>query len=108
MITYAKRLVKEGHVTQLSPTLFQVKDHQVKIQVKKGRILYTDDCDNSSYFGHNNFCVHKHAIIIYLATKDIRKRLNETIKIYEKFQKLKKPLHIETFICELKELRKLL
>jgi len=105
MISSAKQLVKEGHVKQLSPTLFQVLNHQVKIQVKKGRNLLLCSCQNSSYFGHNNFCSHSCAAIIYLANKDLNKRLNESIKIYEQFKKLKKSLPIEGFINELRELR---
>ena len=107
MTTYAKALILQGEVKQISPKSFQVGEHFVKFQLKKGRTIITCDCYNSSYFAHNQICVHKCASIIFLANKDLNKRLNETIKIYEQFKKLNRELPIETFISELKELRRI-
>ncbi len=95
-------------VTETSPTLFEVLGHSVKIQTKKGRKLIICDCDNASYFGHNQFCWHKELVVEHILKKPIKKRLNKLIEVYENWCKLKLPQNPELMLNDLKNLKRLL
>ena len=108
-IPYAKRLVKEGRVKQLSETLFEVEEHKVKIQVKQGRSLFLCDCQNSSRFCvESPFCVHKVAVIIYLSNHKSLKQLDALINLYKNWEKMKLPVSLNLMINDLENLRGIL
>mgnify|MGYP001590474891 CR=1 FL=1 len=91
-IQYAKRLVKENKVKPVSSTLFEVEEHKVKIQVKKGRTLLLCDCYNHTiYCLENPFCVHKLAVINYLCDGTFYKELDKIIELYNSWIKMKLP-----------------
>jgi len=107
MISYAKSLMLQGDVKQISRKMFQVKEHIVKFQTKKGRVMITCDCKNASYFSHNQFCVHKAAAIIFASQMDFLKRLDKLIEQYEGFEKNKLPnVSNYCFLNDLKEMRR--
>ena len=95
-------------VTQLSPTLFEVLKHTVKIQKKKGRTLIICNCDNASYFGHNQFCYHKHLVLEHIFTKKIKEKLDKLIPVYENWCEMKLPQNPELMLDDLKNLRGIL
>jgi len=70
-------------VTEISPTLFEVLNHSVKLQKRRGRLLLLCSCTNSSYFANNNFCYHKQLVFEYLNLKEIKDKINKLIKFYE-------------------------
>jgi len=94
-------------VNQFSPTLFEVLKHSVKIQKKKGRTLIICDCDNASYFGHNQFCYHKQLVLEHVFTKKIKEKLDKLIPVYENWCNLNLPQNPELMLNDLKNLRKL-
>jgi len=96
-ISYSKSLVKE--IKQISPTLFEVNGHSVKIQTKKGRNLLICTCCNDTRFcTESPTCSHKLAVIIYLADQNFHKRLDKLIKDYEKYKELKLPVNVDLMI----------
>ena len=105
-ISYCKDMSKR--VKQIGPILFEVNGHIVKFQTKKGRLISTCDCQNSSRFAHHNLCSHKIACIIFVSNKEPLKRLNESIEIYERMSKLKKqkPFPMTAFVDELREVKR--
>ena len=107
LISYAKRLVKENKVKAISSTLFEVEEHKVMEVVKKGRCLILCDCDNASYFGHNQFCVHKLAVINYLCDKDFYKQIDKLIELYENWKDMNLPVNLNFMINDLKNLREI-
>jgi len=95
-------------VKQITKTLFKVNNHSVKIQTKKGRKIILCDCDNSSLFGHNQFCSHKQLVLQYIYTKKIRERLNKLIPVYKNWNDLKLPLNPRLLLNDLESLRRML
>ena len=95
-------------VTQITPTIFEVLNHSVKIQTKKGRKLVICDCDNSSYFGHNQFCYHKQLVLEYIFTEKIKKKLDNLILVYENWCEMKLPQNPELMLNDLKNLRRMI
>ena len=106
-IKYCKDLCRHNKVKQLSPTLFEVENHQVKIQVKQGRQIIICNCENSSFFGHNQICSHKLVVINFLFNKTFSRQLEELIEVYSNFNKLKLKVNQEAFVEDLKNLRNL-
>lgn len=94
-------------VTEFSPTLFEVLNHSVKIQKKKGRTLIICDCDNASFFGHNQFCYHKQRVLEHIFTKKIKKGMDKLILVYENWCEMKLPQNPELMLSDLKNLRRL-
>jgi len=95
-------------VKEISRTLFEVLGHSVKIQTKRGRKLIICDCDNASYFGHNQFCYHKDLVIEHLHTKKIKEKLDKLIPVYKNWCKLKLPQNPELMLNDLENLRRML
>ena len=105
MIKTSKQLIRENRVKEISPTIFEVLGHSVKIQKRKGKSLLLCDCYNSSLFGHNQFCLHKCAVIIYLANNKFLERIEKLIKEYEKYKELKLPMNADLFINDLNDIK---
>ena len=102
-IDYAKSLVRK--VKQVTPTMFEVRGHSVKIQTKKGRQLVICDCCNDTKFCiESPMCVHKLAVIIYLTNKNLYKNIDNLINYYKLENQLKK--FVEPFMI-LDDLRNL-
>ena len=102
-IPYAKSL----KVEQISPSLFEVSKHSVKIQTKKGRTLLLCDCCNDSRFCiESPICVHKIAVIIYLADNNFNKKINKLIDDYSRYKELKLPVSLDCFLNDLNNLRR--
>lgn len=107
-IQYAKRLVKEKKVKQISETLFEVAEHRVKLQIKKGRALLICDCYNDTqYCVESPFCVHKIAVINYFCDNTFYKELDKLIELYSNWVDMKFPIQSLTMLEDLKNLRRL-
>ena len=103
-ILYSKSLIKE--VEQISPDLFKINNHLVKIQTKKGRTILICDCYNDTRFCvESPMCVHKLTVIIYLADQNFHKRLDKLIKEYEKYKELKLSISIDLILNDLKDVK---
>lgn len=103
-IRLSKEMIRSDSLKQVSETLFEVDEHTVKIQKKSGRKIFLCDCKNSSIFADNNLCVHKIAVIIFLANKDFLNRLKKLTKEYEGFKENKLNPSVECFIDDLKSI----
>jgi hypothetical protein len=107
-IQYAKRLVKEKKVKQISETLFEVEEHKVKIQKKKGRTLLICDCYNDTKFCiESPFCVHKLAVINFLCDNTFYKELDKLIELYKGWVNIKIPIKLEILLNDLENLKRL-
>lgn len=106
-MNYPKLFIKQG-IEQISPSLFKVGEHSVKIQKKKGRTLLLCDCDNASYFGHNQFCIHKECVIVFKNNKDAYKAIDKLIKDYNLYKLNKLKPSNDLFLDELNKLKDLI
>ena len=71
-------------ITPISHTLFEVDDHKVKIQTKKGRKIIICDCENDTRFCNESpICRHKQEVLHYLFTEKTRKEIQRLIKQYK-------------------------
>lgn len=105
-IEYCKKLLKEGNLKQISPTLFEVLEHSVKIQTKKGRTLLICDCLNDTKFCvESPICIHKLMVLVFLIQKPLNKRLGEKISDYEGYEKVQKNIPVSALLDELRGLR---
>ena len=103
-IQYAKTLV--GKIKQISPTLFEVDKHSVKIQTKKGRVLIICDCFNDTKFCiESPICVHKLAVIIYLADNNFNEKIDKIIDDFERFKKIGLPVSTDLMLDNLNRLK---
>lgn len=88
-------------VKQISETLFEVLNHSVKIQTKKGRKLLLCSCTNHTKFCNENpFCYHKQLVLEYINTKEIREKINKLIDEYS----LDLPIDRNVLLNDLKNL----
>lgn len=105
-IAYAKSLTKK--IEKISPTLFKIKEYSVKIQTKKGRTLLICDCCNDSRFCvESPICVHKLAVIIYLADNNFNKKIDKIISDYNKYKQCKLPISAECVLNDLNNLKRI-
>lgn len=95
-------------ITPLSPTLFQVEEHTVKIQTKKGRKIITCTCQNHTmYCGESPICRHKEEVLHYLFTDKFRKELQKLIRQYKGWCDMNFPIKPEIIYDDLFKLLKL-
>ncbi|HDK41893.1 MAG TPA: hypothetical protein ENG87_00825 [Candidatus Pacearchaeota archaeon] len=92
-------------VKEISPTLFKVLNHSVKLQKRKGRLLLLCSCTNSSYFANNNFCYHKQLVFEYINLKDIRSKINKLIEFYEGQKEINMQINPDIILNDLNNLR---
>ncbi|MFA6073932.1 MAG: hypothetical protein WC758_07495 [Candidatus Woesearchaeota archaeon] len=105
-IKYCKDLVRHGKVVQISKTMFNVEDHSVKLQKRNGATLLICDCLNEVYNSNSPaFCLHKFAVITYLANRDFIERLDKLIEQYKLFSKQKLNVSQECFIDDLNSIK---
>ena len=92
-------------VKQISETLFEVLNHSVKIQTKRGRKLLLCSCLNHTKFCNENpFCYHKQLVIQYLNMKDIREKITSLIEFYEGQANINSTIFLEMILNDLKAL----
>ncbi len=104
-IQYAKTLI--GKIKQISPTLFEVDKHSVKIQTKKGRVLVICDCFNDTKFCiESPICVHKLSVIIYLSDNNFNEKIKKVISDYERYKKIGLDISPELMLDDLENLRR--
>jgi hypothetical protein len=104
-IPYAKSLIKE--IEQISPTLFKVGSHSVKIQTKKGRTLLICSCHNDTRFCvESPMCVGKLAVIIYLADNNFHKKIDKIISDYKKYKDCKLVPSVDCILNDLNNLKR--
>jgi len=93
-------------IKEISPNLFEVLGHSVKIQIKKGRKIILCDCLNHTKFCvENPFCLHKELVIKHILFKPFKKRLDKLIEVYENWVENKLPINPELCLNDLKELK---
>lgn len=101
-IPYAKTL----KVKQITPTIFEVMNHSVKIQTKKGRCLLICSCHNDTRFClESPICSHKLAVIIYLVNKNLNKNIDKLISDYTKYKDCDLVPSVDLFLSELNNLK---
>lgn len=107
-LSYSKELVKRNKVKQISETLFEVENHSVKFQKKKGRILLICDCVNHTRFCNQSpICKHKISVIIYLNDLNFNKRIDKLINEYKNYKELNLPVSVDLFINDLTTIKML-
>lgn len=93
-------------VNEISPTLFEVLNHSVKIQTRSGRTLLLCSCTNHTKFClENPFCFHKQLVIEYINLKDIKSKVNKLIEFYEGQKGINMDVKPEIIINDLKNLK---
>ena len=98
--------MKKPKVNEISPTLFEVLNHSVKLQTKKGRTLLLCSCTNHTKFClENPFCYHKQLVIEYINLKDIKNKINKLIKFYEGQKEINMKINAEVILDDLKNLK---
>lgn len=103
-IQYAKELIKK--IKQISPTLFEVDKHSVKIQTKKGRQLIICDCFNDTKFCiESPMCVHKLSVILYIADNNFNEKINKIIDDFKRFKKIGLPVSTDLMLDDLNALK---
>ena len=104
-ISYVKDLLKHNQIQQVSQNIFKLPDHEIQIQTKKGRMLLLCSCDNASFFGHNQICVGKLAVINFIFNRDFHRQLDTLIKLYESWRDIKLPISVDIMIHDLQNVR---
>lgn len=101
--------MEKPKVTEISPTFFEVLNHRVKIQTRKGRKLILCSCQNHTRFClENPFCYHKELVLEHIFKKPIKDKLDKLIKVYQNWCDLKLPQNPELMLNDLKNLRRIL
>jgi hypothetical protein len=105
-IKRAKNLVRHGKVVQVSENIFDVEEHIVSITKRSGSCLISCDCLNHSRNVNSPaFCLHKFAVITYLANRDFLERLKNLSEQYEGFKTNKLQPSVDCFIDDLNSIR---
>jgi hypothetical protein len=105
-IKRAKDLVKHNLVKQISENMFEVEEHIVSITKRSGSCLISCDCLNHSRNVNSPaFCIHKFAVITYLANRDFLERLDKLIEQYKLFSKQKLNVSQECFMDDLNSIK---
>ncbi len=92
-------------VKEISPTLFEVLNNSVKLQVKKGRLILLCSCTNSSRFADNNFCYHKQLVLEHINTKEIKSKINKLIEFYEGQKEINMQINPDIILNDLESLK---
>jgi len=97
-------------VTQVSDTFFEVLNHSVKIQTRRGRVLLLCSCTNSTMFCKESpLCYHKQLVIEHLNTKDLKKsakQMENELKANKKLKLQTTPEMYEDYLARLFQLIK--
>jgi hypothetical protein len=108
---YSKKLVRENRVKKLSQTetktIWEVNDHLVTFQVKKGRNILTCDCFNGTLFCNEGFCEHQKACIGFEWDNKFNERIDKLIGDYKIYKKLKLPVSADLMIYDLESIKNL-
>ncbi len=93
-------------VIEISPTLFEVLGHSIKIQTRRGRKLLLCTCTNHTKFClENPFCWHKELVIEHILKQPIKNKINKLIKFYEAQKGINMQINPDIILNDLKNLR---
>ncbi len=93
-------------VTQISETLFEVLNHSVKLQKRKGRTLLLCSCINHTKFClENPFCFHKQRVIEYINLKEIKDKIDKLIEFYGGQKEINMQINPDIILNDLKNLK---
>jgi len=93
-------------VNEISSTLFEVLNHSVKLQTRKGRTLLLCTCTNHTKFClENPFCYHKQVVVEYINLKDIKNKVDKLIKFYEGQKEINMQINPEIILNDLNNLK---
>jgi len=98
-------------VKQISERMWEIPElgHTVTLRIKKGRRIWTCNCQNHARFCvENSWCRDKELVNEYIIKKPILKNLDKLINDYENYSKLKLNVSPEAMLNDLKNLRRVL
>jgi len=108
-IKHIKQLYKENRYKIISERMMEVDSQIVQKVVKKGRVVLTCSCENSSTFAHSNMCRHKLFFLYYPLLEEWDKKLDKLIKFYnvnKNVESNERAKQLSGFVCsDLEELR---
>lgn len=77
-VNHILQLFKEKRIKKISDRMYQVDDHTVFLQTKKGqRIITCSCCNHSSFCNTPVFCRHKEASILYPLLEKIKEKIEK-------------------------------
>lgn len=107
LINFAKQLIREGQVKQISERIWDVEDKIVTHKIKRGRNVTSCSCQNYSRFVNENpICSHVIAVILFKANKKFMEKLDKLINQYEGWDRSKFKLQIGIIVDDLNKIRK--
>ena len=92
-------------VTEISNRMFEVLEHNIIFQKKKGRTIILCSCQNSTKFIDNNFCYHKQLVLEYIYTSKLKNKINQLIEFYKLNKDKEFSSHL--FLNELNKLKRI-
>ena len=107
LINYAKQLIRENKVKEVTPNVWDVGSNTVILKTKKGRNLLTCSCTNYAKFClENPICSEKIAVILFKTNKKFLESLDRLKVQYKKWENLKFNPDIKMFLNEIDNLEK--
>ncbi|MEK6935985.1 MAG: hypothetical protein AABW67_04290 [Nanoarchaeota archaeon] len=107
LINYAKILIRENKVKEITPNVWEVENNNVIIKTKKGRQLISCSCSNFARFNlENPICSHKISVILFKTNRIFLDRIDRLKIQYEKWKTLKFSPDINMFLSEINSLEK--
>ena len=104
-----KKIINKPKVIEISKRMWKIPQlgHIVTLQIKKGRRIWTCNCQNHARFCvENSWCYDKELVNEYIVKKPIFEHLDKLIKDYEGFLHIKGKLEPYAFVNDLKNLRR--
>lgn len=105
-IIRAKDLVHHGKVISINDKIFEVEDNKVSVQKKPGRTILTCSCWNATAFCNEGICIHKIAVLLFLADQNFYKKIDKLIEDYKRVNNLKMKIDTDMIIYDLESLRR--
>lgn len=106
-IQVAKEIVKHKEINKIGDKIWEVRNHSVILNSKKGRKVLICDCENSGRFNHDNLCYHKLAVILFEADNEFYKKVDKLISDYKQVQDIKGMINPYCMINDLENLRRI-
>ena len=95
-------------VIEISKRMWKIPQlgHLVTLQIKKGRRIWTCNCQNHARFCvENSWCYDKELVNEYIVKKPILEHLDRLIKFYEGQKEINMQIKPEIIINDLKSLK---
>ena len=89
-------LFRQKRFKIISERMIEVDSQIVQEVIKKGRVIITCSCENSSTFAHANICRHKRFFIMLPFLKKLDKKTKHLKQYYQTAKDITKDKEIET------------